>query len=200
MSDARGPFYMRQSRSGDWSKVSESSPEDGTFPADVIADIINLVCQTSVWQVESLDAPEVNYLVAGLVSRNATAFQEMKFRFISEGRLKSFGLRKFQTTGECLDRDLNKSGKHWVIETPTLRDAIIFAKGLIHEEVKFCSKTEVMQQFMQSIQSRRIQIKAFRHELWAHLIDEGHIQGVINPSANPSMSFLHHLREMLPWR
>ena len=172
-----GPLFVRQSRGGDWDSVSESTAEDLNFPADVLADVVDTDCQISIWEVSGLDAPEVDFLVPALVPRSATGFSQITFRFISDWKLETIGLKgkKRQAVGGCLDHSLNRQAMHWHLEIQTIRDAIVFAKALTARPPRIYSKEEVMQRFAISLQAKRLQTKNFNHTLYSHLVDANYL-------------------------
>jgi hypothetical protein len=168
-------LYLRESRHGDWDRIDAATPEDTDFAADVLSDLINIECQTSIWQVDDRDTADVDLLSAALHQKLTKRLSDMTFRFISERQLKQLGLTKRQTQGESLDKSLNVSGKHWIVETPTIRHAIILAKALKTQEPKFYSQESVMKNFAKSIAEKRIKTSTISPELWNILIDKGFI-------------------------
>ncbi len=151
MNQLRGPFFVRQSRGGNWDAVSAETAEDTSFPADVLADIYDLQGRISVWEIDTLESPDVDFLVAALHSGYGKP-SEVTFRFVSEWRLKEVGLTKQKSRGGCLDSELNKSGKHWEIHTPTVKEAIVLAKSLKRLDPKFYTQDYVLQRFAISVQ------------------------------------------------
>jgi hypothetical protein len=176
MNDTDGPFYIRQSRVGNWDVILDSTPEDLAFPADILADIVDPNCETSVWEVASLDSADIDYLVPALIPRSASNFTEIKLRIISGWKLDNLGLKKKMTTGTSLDSVLNKKNIHYVVDIATAKAAIIFAKGLKARDAKTYSKDEVMKRFASSLQEQRLQVKNFNHELLVHLVNNKYLQ------------------------
>jgi hypothetical protein len=166
-------LFVRQSRQGDWGRINDTTPEDTSFGIDVLSDIVNFECETSVWQVDSRDDAEVDRLTAALHQRSTKRLSDITFRFVSEWQIKQLGLTKKQTRGDSLDDVLNGSGKHWIIETPSVRHAILLAKGLTTQEPKFYAQDTVMRHFARSIVEKRIKTESVSPELWKILILKG---------------------------
>jgi hypothetical protein len=177
MSDLKGPFYIRQSRGGNWDNVVAETPEDTSFPADVLADIYDLHGQVSVWEVETLNAPEVGYLAAALHS-GLGKLSDVTLRVVSDWRLTELGLKKKGSAGGSLDNVLNKSGKHWEIVTPTVKETIILAKALKHIDPIFFSQDDVCRLFAISLQERRISISKVSEGMWKLLIEGRYLKFV----------------------
>src|SRR5437667_60629 len=83
-------LFVRQSRGGNWDSVDGGTPEDLSFPADVVADVLDTGGETSVWEFADLDDPELKRLVAALhvvphqfvrVEFRRIAGQEVQFQF-----------------------------------------------------------------------------------------------------------------------
>jgi len=177
MNGAEGPLFVRQSRFGNWDTVSETTAEDLTFPADILGDVVDSDCQTSIWEVEGQDSSDIDYLVPGLIPRSNSNFAEITLRFISGWRLDKLGLKKRKTIGTCLDDKLNKKSMHWIVEIPTVNEAIRFAKGLTYRQARMYNKDSVMRRFALSLQEQRLQIKNVNKELLVQLVKEGHLRG-----------------------
>lgn len=176
MNGAEGPLFVRQSRFGNWDTVSEATAEDLTFPADILGDVVDPDCQTSIWEVEGPDSSDVDYLVPALIPRSNSHFAEITLRFISGWRLDRLGLKKSKTVGTCLDDKLNKKSIHWIVEIRTVNEAIQFAKGLTYREPRIYTRDLVMSRFALSLQEQRLQLKNVNRELLVHLVKEGHLR------------------------
>jgi hypothetical protein len=172
-------LFARKSSGGNWDNVSKDTLEDLTFPADVLADILDSANEISVWEVDDPPGPELNILAAALHSQEAPNLSDMTFRFISDWRVKQklgFGMKK--TQGDSVDSQLNKAGKHWVIEISAVGDAIQLAKAFKEREPRFFSRDDVMHRFAASVQERRISTERITPGLWKKLIEEGYLQVV----------------------
>ena len=169
-------FFARKCGSANWAGITEETPEDLTFPADVLADILDVANEVSVWQVEDHDGSEVEILAAALHSPNAGNLSDMTFRFISKWRLDQLGLKMKQTMGDSVDNKLK--GKHWVIEINTAGEAIKLAKAFIDRPERSFSQADVMRRFAKSVQEKRISTTRISAELWNKLIDGRYIQVV----------------------
>jgi hypothetical protein len=126
-------WFVRKSSRGDWDKVTAETPEDLTFPADVLSDILDTENEISVWQVDDLNSPELVSLAAALHSPAAQNLGDVTFRRISDWRIKDkeqLGLQMQETRGDSVDSVLNKAKRHSVIKISTVGDAIRLAKAL----------------------------------------------------------------------
>jgi hypothetical protein len=180
MNDERGPFFVRQSRVGNWDAISRDSNVDLEFPVDVLVDVIDQECQTSLWEVERLDAPEIDYLAAALTSPSASRFRDVTFRFISKYKLATLGLKKYSTKGTSLDKELNK--KHWIVEISKITEAITFVKELKVRDPKIYSKDDVARIFSFSLDSGRLNTNNISKELLLQCINGKHLKHVISGS------------------
>jgi hypothetical protein len=192
MSDDRGPFFVRQSRVGIWDSVSETTAADLTFPVDVLLDVIDADCETSIWEIEKLDSPEVDYLVPALVPRSNSSFPEIRFRFISSWKLEQLGLTKRKTVGTSLDDQLNEKSMHWVVEISTVDEAIRFAKGLIVRPMNLYTKEDVMKRFAFSLQEHRLQTNSFKGELLLELLKGNHLRSATSNAEFPADTIAPH--------
>ena len=175
MNETRGPLFIRQSRTGNWDAVSETTVEDLTFPVDVLGDVIDPDCQTSIWEIDRLEFPDVDYLVPALIPRSNSNFSEITFRFISGWKLDQVGLKRRKTVATSLDDTLNRKSMHWIVEISTVSEAIRFAKGLTGREAKIYSKVDVMSRFALSLQEQRLQLKNVNRDLLVELIKGGYL-------------------------
>jgi hypothetical protein len=167
-------FFARKCGSGNWDSITKETPEDLAFPADVLADLLGAANEVSVWEVDDADGPEVEILAAALQRPNVGSLSDVTFRFISKWRLDQLGLRMRQTTGDTVDNAVK--GKHWLIETKTVEDAIKLAKAFIDRPERSFSQTDVMRRFARSVQEKRISTKRITPELWSKLIEGRYLQ------------------------
>lgn len=181
-------LFVRKSRIGDWDRVTKETPEDGTFPADVLADILEGGNEVSVWEFDS--EQELDVLIAALHSPEANDLSDMTFRFISDWKIKDLGLTKRKTQGDSVDPLLNKAGKHWVIEVNTVQEAIKLGKAFKDRESRTFSRPEVMRRFAVSVQQKRIPSEKIKPGLWTKLIRDGYVQ-VVAEHAGPEMPKEH---------
>ncbi|MGJ4945134.1 hypothetical protein ACQR1W_31555 [Bradyrhizobium sp. HKCCYLS1011] len=176
-------LLARKSTGVIWDSVTDQTPEDLDFPADVLADLLEGGNEISVWEVADRDGPEMDRVAAALHSPNAQNLSEMTFRFISEWRLNNLGLEKNKEVGTTVDTVLNKAGKHWVIKITKIGDAIKLAKALKdpNQPVRFYSREQVMRCFAESLEAKRIGTEKITTGLWQKLLNEGHLQVVAAP-------------------
>src|SRR5580658_4002976 len=122
-------LFARKSRGGgNWDNVTSDTLEDLAFPADLVAEILDGADEVSVWEIDDPPGPELKILVAALHPQDATNLSDMTFRIISDWKVRQLGLNMAKTLGQSLDHQLNKSGKHWIIKTSNVGDAIKLAK------------------------------------------------------------------------
>jgi hypothetical protein len=178
------PLFVRKSRSGSWDGVTDQTPEDLTFPADVLADVLDGQNEVSVWEVDDLKGPELDHIVAALHAPTAQNLSDVTFRVVSDWYVKTkLGLRMSKTPGTSLDPTLNRSGKHWVIEIDTVGDAIKLAKAFKTRDAIPFSRVEVMRRVARSLQDGRIPAERISYGLWKKLIEERHLQVVAEQPA-----------------
>jgi hypothetical protein len=142
----------------------------------VLADVLDLDRETSIWRVDALDAPEIKYIIAALHQESAVNLSDMTLRFVSEWRLQKIGVTKKQLRGECLDSTLNNGGRHWVVTVNTVEDAIKFAKSFKSLDEQFFRRDEVLKCFATSVLEGRIKTDKITAGLWKKLIDERHLR------------------------
>lgn len=114
-------LYVRKSRKGDWDQVTDETPENLEFPANILADILDNENEISVWEVS--DPPtqeELDAIVAALHPRGIGNLSDVTLRVISGWKVKGLNLAMRKTKGESLDSKLNNAGKHWVIQINTV--------------------------------------------------------------------------------
>lgn len=169
--------FVRQSKRGDWEGVTKETPEDLSFPADVLADVFTGGDnEISVWEIDDSNASEMGYVAAALHGATATNLSDMTFRVISQWRVDELNLPVRKTKGESLDNILNGSSKHWIIQIRTVGDAIKLAKAFKDRDEITYSQKRVMQQFAVSLQEGRISSRNISSELWKKLVDGKHLQ------------------------
>jgi hypothetical protein len=175
-------LFLRKSRStGNWDSVNDETPEDLNFPADVLADVLDMGNEVSVWELDP-ESPEMDYLVAALHRPTDENLSDATFRVLSAWRLDKLGLKLKNAKGVSLDSKLN--GVHRVIEVNTVSDAIRLAKAFKERPPCILSRAEVMRKFAASLQAKRIGTDKVAHQLWRRLIEEGYMQIVAQPTSS----------------
>jgi hypothetical protein len=184
-------LYARKSVGGNWDVINDETPEDATFPADVLADVLEGKNEVSVWEVaqaanqKELEAqdigPALNTLAAALHSEHAHDLSDVSLRLVSDFGIKRLGLSMRQELGTSVDTGLNKSGNHWIIQVNTAGDAMKLAKLFKRREPCFFSKEEVLRLFATSLQQKRISTDRISSGLWKKLLDGGYLQILAKP-------------------
>jgi hypothetical protein len=179
-------LFARISTGGNWDTITDETPEDSTFPADVLADILKGGNEVSVWEVahapsqKELDAqdlgPALDRLAAALHSEHAGDLSEVTFRIISDWKIKQLHLPMAKEHGASVDADLNRTEKHWTIQINTVGDAIKLAKAFKKRPPHFYSKGQVMRLFAVSVQQGRISTSRIIPGLWNKLLEGGYLQ------------------------
>jgi hypothetical protein len=62
-------LFARKSVGGNWDKISNETPEDLSFPADVLADTLDGANEVSVWEINDPPGDELDILAAALHSQ-----------------------------------------------------------------------------------------------------------------------------------
>lgn len=181
-------LFARLSTGGDWDAITDKTLEDSTFPADVLADILNAGNEVSVWEIaqaqnqKELDAqdldPALDRLAAALHSEHAADLSEVTFRIVSGWKIERLGLQMKQEHGTSVDSELNKADKHWTIQIKTVGNAIQLAKAFKAREPHFYSKDQVLHLFAVSVQQGWISTNRITSGLWKKLLDGRYLQVV----------------------
>jgi hypothetical protein len=176
--------YVRKSRKGDWDKVADT-PADLTFPANVLADILDNENEISVWEVSEPPKEEaLQTIVAALHARGISNLSDVTLRVISGWKIKTDLQLVMKTTkGESLDSKLNNAGKHSVIQIDSVGDAIKLAKAFTARQPIFFGKDQVMKAFASSLAAGRISADAVAAGLVKRLFDEGYLQLAVRQQA-----------------
>jgi hypothetical protein len=185
------PILVRLSKSNGWDKVTKDSIEDTSFPADVLADCVDIESDISVWQVhdgnpQELDPnlPQLVRVAAALHHSTDQKLSDMTFRVVSEWRLKQTGLKKRQTKGDSpLDSGLNASSTHWSITIAAVADAIKLAKAFRDRPPIYYSQQEVMRHFVRALEEKWIPVDKVNPGLLKALITDGYMKVTGAPAA-----------------
>jgi hypothetical protein len=167
-------LFARVCGSGNWDSVNSETPEDLTFPADVLADVLDHVNEVSVWQIDNPPGIELEILAAAIQPPHAGTLSDKTFRIISDWKIDQLGLKMRQTAGDSLDSRLK--GKHNIIQVNTAGEAIKLAKAFKDRPEKSFSQVDVMRRFAKSVQERHISTKRITPELWSKLIGGEYLQ------------------------